>query len=100
MLYEVITGKGSDHPKRARGLCLGSGTAALVSKFRVAGRAGKGNHIADVANAGQEHEQALEAQAEPRITSYNVCYTKLLRRSLWTDRPPTTKAGIRDRFVL
>ena len=100
MLYEVITGLGHAHPKYVAALREQAGTLVHTSNLyeiplqeRLAERlaAISGMDSVFFCNSGCEaneaaiklarlfgHKKGVEAPAI-RITSYNVCYTKLLR---------------------
>ena len=86
MLYEVITGLGFDHGaftdtvgivlwafERAGGVWAGE-------RVVVVGPGALGLLAVQIARAGGAREViAVGAANDARITSYNVCYTKLLR---------------------
>ena len=55
---------------------------------------------ATITAAQNAYNAAIAAsQTENRITSYNVCYTKLLRRELSVDLTPEEEVTMRNFFV-
>ena len=76
MLYEVITG-GQLVDDLAAAPLAGGLVAAHAAPGTVAG-GGEGTLVAR-GGAGQDVGAGAHAAADDRITSYNVCYTKLLR---------------------
>src|SRR5699024_8164142 len=56
-------GKKKGRPARR---CTGR-SGKMGSEVRVAGRAGEGEHVADVAHARQVHDEALKPDAEARV---------------------------------
>ena len=93
MLYEVITTIRARDRRHIRGIKRGEGR--LDQCRRQVGTVGADDGHRSVAGGKQRRSHPLQPCAEiatPRITSYNVCYTKLLRGSEPASGTPRIRA--------
>ena len=75
MLYEVIT---DNQVQIAHNVVIGA-NSLIVAQVGLAGSCSLGRNVVLGGKVGVNGHIHLDDQVMARITSYNVCYTKLLR---------------------